>query len=258
MIEFVSANILNTTTMITVNSNTSTASNLFNRDPLYQYYSSGLNNDATTSTITIAFGSTTPVSRIALLGINYKEFRIYYNGATANTFSLSNADTTVSNYTTNADEDKYFRFSTIQCTSITIDAKTTQTVNQEKVISLLNISDLQLELTQTPSAQAYKPKIQPKQIVHKLSDGGTRIHNVRKKWEVAFSLDYVSESQRDSLLEIYNSESEINFCPFGTATGWDGIFFEAVWDGSFPFYEYSDNAASSGFSGKVSLKETPI
>ena len=47
------------------------------------------------------------------------------------------------------------------------------------------------------------------------------------------------------------------FCPFGTTTSWDAILFESVWTGPFDFYEYSDNASSSGFSGKITLKETP-
>lgn len=37
--EFLRANLINTTTQITVNSNTTLVSNIFNRDPFYQYYS---------------------------------------------------------------------------------------------------------------------------------------------------------------------------------------------------------------------------
>ena len=33
--------------------------------------------------------------------------------------------------------------------------------------------------------------------------------------------------------------------------------FESVWDGPFMFYEFSDNNANVGFSGKITLKETP-
>lgn len=256
--EFIKANLLNTTTQITVNSNTGTISNLFNRDYLYQYYSDQLANDLTTSSITITFSATTAVSRIALIDTNFKEFSLFYNGLTASTFALTGGDTTVSSYIGNADSYKYFRFSTLQVSSITINAKKTMTANQEKLIGLLVLSDLEITLTKIPNAQAYKPRVVPKQVVHRLSDGGTRVNTVRRKLEASLNLDYVDSSQVDLLYDLYISNNEFNFCPFGTATGWNGFMFEAVWDGSFDFYEYSDNAASSGFSGKVSLKETPV
>jgi hypothetical protein len=256
--EFIKANYLNTTTQIAVNSNTGTVSNLFNRDKLYQYYSDQFANDLTTSSITITFDATTAVSRIALVDTNFKEFSIFYNGSTASTFTLVGGDTTVSSYTGNTDANKYFRFATLQVSSITINAKKTITVDQEKVLGLLVISDLELSLTKIPSAQSYRPKIVPKQVVHKLSDGGTRIHTVRRKWETQLNLDYIDATERDTLYDLYSNATEFNFAPFGTTTSWDGLIFESVWDGSFDFYEYSDNAASSGFSGKISLKETPV
>jgi hypothetical protein len=256
--EFIKANFLNTTTQLTVNSNTGTSSNLFNRDSLYQYYSDQFANDLTTSSITVTFDSTTNVSRIALIDTNFKEFSIFYNGSTASTLTLLNADTVSSSYTGNVDTNKYFRFNTIQVSSITINAKKTITVNQEKLLGLLVISDLELALTKIPSAQAYKPRIVPKQIVHKLSDGGTRIHTVRRKWETQLNLDYIYSDERDVLFDLYSTAQEFNYCPFGTTTSWDGLLFECVWDGPFDFYEYSDNAANSGFSGKISLKETPV
>lgn len=257
--EFLKASFLNTTTQITVNSNTLSTANLFNRDPLYQWYSDGFANDLTTSSIRIQFDATMPVSRIALFGINFKEFSVFYNDSTANTFALTQSDTSASTYTGNTDVDKYFRFSTVQCTSITINAKKTFTADQEKFISMVLPTDLVLSLDKIPDAKGYKPKLIPKQIVHKLSDGGTRLHNIRKKWEVSLDLDHVSTAQRDALFDdIYESAEPFNFCPFGTATSWDGICFEAVWDGAFLFYEYSENAAASGFSGKIAIKETPF
>ncbi len=241
-----------------VNSNTLTSSNLFNRDPLYQYYTDGMNDDNTTTSITITFDATTSISRIAMVGMNFKEFNLFYNGATANAFALLQADTTTSAYTGNTDANKFFRFNTIACTSITINAKKTFIANQEKYISLFVPSDLILELSIVPAAKGYKPKVVPKQIVHKLSDGGTRIHNVKKKWETILNLDYITTAERDRFYDLlYNVDSAFNFCPFGTATSWNGQIFEAVWDGPFEFYEFSDNATSSGFSGKISLKETP-
>lgn len=255
--DFLKANLLNTTTQLTVNSNTGTSSNLFSRDPFYQYYSDGLNSDLTACSITVTFGQTTSVSRLALVDTNFKEFRFFYNGATANSFTLLNADTVSSSYTNSTDSNKYFRFATLAVSSITIQCTKTRTANQEKLLALLVVSDLEVALTKIPSANQYKPKIVPKQIVHRLSDGGARINTVRRKFETSLSLDYIDTTERDSLYDLYISDVPFNFCPFGTSTGWDGLIFETVWDGNFDFYEYSDNAASSGFGGKISLKETP-
>ena len=257
MVEFLTTNLINTTTQLSVNSNSALVENLFARDEFSQYYSVGFNSDSLSSTITVTFAETTPVSRIALLDTNFKEFYFFYNGATANAFTLTGADTSTSSYLNSTDENKYFRFNTIQCTSITFVATKTITANDEKLLGQLVVADLQVDLELTPSAQKYKPKRTPKQIVHKLADGGTRIHNVRSKWDVQFSLDYISTAQRDALYQLHSGGEAFNYCPFGTATGWDGIFFEAVWPGPFEFFSYSDNAASSGFSGKITLAETP-
>lgn len=256
--EFIKYNLLNTTTQLTLDSNTALASNLFNRDYAFQFYTYGFNSDLTTSSITVTFDTTTPVSRIALIDTNLKDFTIFYNGSTANTFALTGGDTSASDYTGNADANKYFRFATIQATSITINMSKTIVADQEKLLGLFIVSDLQLELSKIPSAKNYKPKVTPKQVVHKLSDGGSRIHKIRNKFETKLSLNYIDQTERDNLYDLYNAGVEFNFCPFGTATGWDGFIYEAIWDGDFEFYEYSDNASSSGFSGSISLKETPV
>lgn len=256
--EFLKANLINTTTQLSVTNNTGTIANIFSRDPYFQYYTDGMNNDATTASITVTFSEATIVSRIAIIDTNLKDFTIFYNGSTANTFSLTTTGSTISSaFTGSAEEGIYLRFSSLTVSSITIDMKSTQTANQEKRLGLLVVSDLYLSLSQLPSASNYKPTETPKQIVHTLSDGGTRIHNVRKKKDVTISLDYVSTTLRDSIRDIYDLNTAFIFCPFGTTTSWDSFIFEGVWPGSFDFYEYSDNATVSGFSGKIKLKETP-
>lgn len=258
--DFLTSNLINTTTMISVNSNTTTVSNLFNRDPFYQYYSDGLNNDSTTCSINITFDATTSISRIALIDTNAKRFNLFYNGSTANSIALDgNGSTSTASWTSNTESNIYLKLSnTISVSSITLDINTTQSTNDEKHIGLLYIGDNYYTLTQIPSANNYDPKINPKQIIHTLSDGGTRIHTVRRKKSLEISLDYISSTIRDNLESIYNLTVPFQFCPFGTTTSWDGFFFECVWTGSFDFYQFSDNAAVSGYSGKISLKETPF
>lgn len=256
--EFLRANLINTTTQITVNSNTTLVSNIFNRDPFYQYYSDGLNNDLTTSSITITFGATTNVSAVALIDTNVKEFSVFYNGATANAFSLSDQATTTSSFTGNSDSNVYLRFPTTAVSSITIDMKKTITANQEKVLGLFFISELYYTLGKIPNSGNYKPQLVPKQIVHAMSDGGTRVHNVRKKFDLSITLDYLSSTEVSSVRSVYDLQDSFQFAAFGTSTGWTNpVFFECVWPGNFNFYEYSGDAISSGFSGNIKLKETP-
>lgn len=254
--EFLTQNYINTSTQISVSSNTAVASNIFNRDEYYRYASSDAASDTTTSAITVTFEETTSVSRIAMLNTNVEGFTIYYNGATANTFPLD-GDTTVSDFSGNTYENIYLRCSTaVACSSVTVEMKTTQTADQEKVLGLLYLGSLHVEVDRNPSAKSYRPKDVPKQVVHKMSDGGVRLHQVRKKKEINISLDYITESMKDDLASVFELQSPFNFAPFGTMTGWDGVLFEAVWDGPFNFYEFSDNARTSGFSGDILLKET--
>lgn len=256
--DFLKTNLINTTTQIAVTNNTTVVSNIFNRDSFYQYYTDGLNNDLTTGSITITFAATTAVSRIALIDTNVKDFTIFYNGLTANAFTLVSQDTITSSFTGNTNENLMLRFATIQCSSITIDLKKTMTANQEKVLGLLYFSDLIYTLGKIPNSSGYKPSLNPKQIVHALSDGGTRIHNVRSKFSLNIDLDYLSSTEVTSIRDVYDRQDGFQFTAFGTSTGWvNPVFFECVWTGPFSFYEYSGDAISSGFSGKINLKETP-
>jgi hypothetical protein len=76
--DFLVGNFLNTTTMVNVDSGTSTVKNLFNPDKTKQWISDGYNNDALTEILTISFGQTTTIDRIALKEHNLKEFKIFY------------------------------------------------------------------------------------------------------------------------------------------------------------------------------------
>ena len=112
-------------------------------------------------------------------------------------------------------------------------------------------------MSRIPSAQDYEIKIIPTDVVHKLSDGGVRIQTVADKHMINVGLEYISETLRNSLRSFYNMHEEFIFAPFETTTSWDAIIFPAVWEGSFDFYKFSDNAASAGFSGKINIKEAP-
>lgn len=254
--EFVYKNYFETTTALTVNNGSLTVDNILNRDNYLQWQSDGDDSDSTTTTLTVTFDETTTIDRIALMNHNWKKFTVFYNGVTANTFTISGL-TTTTNFITNSATSLYFSTTPVGCTSVTIDITETITADQEKAIGHLLLSEQLLEFDRIPAANNYKPTINVEQIRHKMSDGGTRIHTISKKWSTEISFKYIEEDFRDDLYDIWNDSDEFVFVPFPTTTGWDGILYECVWEGDFDFYTYSDNALTSGYSGKIRLSETP-
>jgi hypothetical protein len=256
--EFLTKNILNTSTMLIVNSATSTATNIITRSLTKQYVSSGFNNDLTQTSITVSFSQDTTVSRLGLIGINWKSFRAFYNGVTANTFSLTTtAATTTSNWSTNSETSMFITATPVVCTSVTFNILSTQVANSEKVLGHLYIADLLNDFDRVPSASNYTPMIVPKQQVHTLSDGGTRVNTVEEKFSAKIKLKYIDRDFRDELKSTYALRTEIGFVAFPTTTGWDEILYQCVWVGSFDGYKFSDNAATSGFDLAIDLREVP-
>lgn len=257
--ELLYKNYVNTTTQLVVNSNTSTAGNIFIPDIRFQYASDNFANDLTTVTMRINFTETLTVDRIAIVGHNLKKFNLYYGGVTANTFAFTTtADTTVSQFLSNSNTSQYYQCTPVACTSVSIDMYSTQVADQNKAIGYLVLSRVRSSFDgRVPSAQNYNPSIEPHAVVHQLSDGGTRIQTLEDKWKVQLSFDYVTQTARDELKVIFDDHDELVFAPFGTSTGWDAVIFPCVWAGGFGFFKYSDNASEAGFTGSLTLLETP-
>jgi hypothetical protein len=253
--EFLSQTYLETTTQLIVNSSTITASNIMDPDLRRQYVSDGFANDSLTSSVRITFDSTQTVDRIALLETNVKKFNVYYNGATANAFTLTNP-TTTSQFLSNSASSLYLAATPVNCTSVTFDFYSTQVANQEKAIGQIYVGANELTFERVPNASNYTPLRDPKEYVHEMSDGGTRRHLVQTKWATKIKFQNITKAFRDSLKDVYDLMAPVVFVPFGTGTAWDGILFESNWVGNFDFYKYSDNAVQSGYSGSIDLKET--
>jgi len=253
--EFLVQNTFNTTTQMTVTSGSATSSFLLDTDRRFQFTSSGLNNDLTTLSFTISFDSTTTIDRIGMLEMNWKDFDVYYNGATANTFTITNPTTTTS-FTSNSATDMYLITTQVGVTSITFDILSTHTTDSEKAIGHLYVGSQSLDFERTPNSKSYIPFIDPKEFIHELSDGGVRRHLVQNKWASTIKFKYISESFRNNLRTIYENNNPNVFVPFGTGTSWDGILYESNWVGKFEFYKYSADANQSGFSGSIKLRET--
>lgn len=253
--ELLRSNLLETTTQLVVDSNTDLASNLFNRDVTFQYSTNGYNG-VTKTTIRINFMETTTVSRIALLEHNLKAFRAYYNGVTANAFALISGSTNTSDFSTNSETSHYLQCTPVDCTSVSFDLESTIVAGNEKAIGWLLLSSVMHTFDREPPSKGYKPKLDPKDIVHELSDGGKRIQFISEKNMAQLSYKHITPSEKTALKAVWRQHREMVFVPFGTTTAWDGVIFPCVWEGTFDFEEFSDDAVSAGFTGKINLTET--
>src|SRR3990167_1921132 len=206
--EFIKQNYIVTTTSLVVGSNTSAAENLFNPIKTIQYVTDGFNNDLTTASITYNFSETLSVSRIALLEHNLKSFTLFYNGVTANTFSLTTTSaTTTSNFSTNSETSMFLTTTPVNCTSVTIDMKKTITADSEKAIGLLCISDLLLKFEtngRLPSAKNYDPTRKRREVIHNMSDGGSRLTVLEDKWQANIKYNNISLTFKNELQTIFD------------------------------------------------------
>jgi len=256
--EFLRKNLFDTTTNFVVNSNTATVANLFVRDTRYQYVSDSLAVDGTIASMRINFSETLSVSRIALVGINLKKFSVYYNGVTANTFSLTTTgSTSVSAFITNSETSLFLSATPVDCTSVSIDMYSTIVANQNKAVGWLVVSNVLSDLDgRVPSAQNYKPNFSPKEIVHELSDGSFRSQVVDRKFSATLGLDFIDDALKSEIRTVFDLHDDFIFAAFPTTTSWDEVIFPCIWTGAFEFHSVTDNALSAGYSGSIKLLET--
>lgn len=258
MFELCYQNYINTTGQLTVSENTVTSQYLFYNDLRFEWSTDTFANDLTTASITIDFGETLTVDRIALVGHNLKKFRIFRDLNTSAGFGLETGQvTSTTNFITNSDTAHYFRTETNTCQKITIDMYETITPNQNKRIGYLVVTRARTTFGgRVPIAQNYFPRLNLTGVDHRMSDGTVRSQILEDTWSATFGLSFVTREIRDELREIYNDHLPLIFCPFGTTSGWDGLIFPCNWTGSFDFYQYSDNASEAGYSGTLNLVET--
>lgn len=256
--EFLDNNLLETTTQVgfTSDSNTATTVNLFDRYSTRRYTTSGHGTN-TSATLRISFDVTTPISRIALQEHNLRQFRVYYNGVTANTFTLaSGSDTTTTNYNANSATNHYWMFDTTYVTSVSFQLDLANAADTEKRIGEMWISDLRLRLDINPDVGGFDPILDNKQIVHEMSDGGVAVYDIRDKWDCKMKLKYKNSSITSSLRTIYNSKTDFCAAPFPTGSSWDGQIYNVVWVGPFDGLRPSgNNWRDVGFDHVFELRE---
>jgi len=256
--EFVTKNYLDTTTQVTLvsDSNTSTVINLFDRFSTKVYSTAG-HTTSTSATLRINFAATLSIERIALQNHNLKQFRVYYDGTTANVITLETGrDTSTSSWATNSATEHYLKFTAVNCTSISIQMDLAQTVDTNKKIGELWIGALQLRLDFNPDVTGYDPIIYSKQIRHEMSDGGISIYDIREKWRCKLKLRYRNDSITTSLRELYDAKDDFCAVPFPTGTTWNGDIFNVMWVGPWDGLRPSgNNYRDIGFDHEFSLEE---
>lgn len=245
---FLTRNELNTTTQIAVNAaNTLTVENLFDHTPRRQFTTIGFSSDTSTN-ITASFSSSIVIDRIFLQNHNLRQYRVFYNGATANTLTPD------INVSSNSATSTYHTFNTITVNSITLQVDRA-TTDVEKMIGEFYVGQLRFDFERNPPANKYSPLIDRQQVIHRMADGGVTQFFVADKFKTTLKWDFLTESFTSRLLSLYESVTSFYFVPFGTTTSWDGKAYEVAWTNDFDF-RHSDNNMNAGFGGSIVLEET--
>lgn len=254
--EFLTANLIDTTTSIAVSANTSSASGLIDRkiDSVWK-------SDTQTALITISLPTTATVDRIVLQNTNMKQFSVYGNTTTALFSITTTSGTTTTDFTGNSATSIYFILSSGTATdTINIDCSTT-TDSAVASIGEFWVATKLYRLDKNPSHQYYKPKLRSKEIKHVMSDGGTTLYRINNSYQTDIQLKYQTQTVVDSLKDIYDRNESISFVPFPVAAigSWAGDDIYLVnWVGDFQFKEASGNVPEvHGYNGIITLQEAP-
>ncbi len=245
---FLRPNELNTTTIVRVDAaNTLTVASAFDRDKGSQWTTIGY--QTTTSTIfSVEFATSTVLDKFFILNHNLKQFRVFYNSATANTLNPNISETT------NSATSNYYSFATTTVSSIQLQIDRATTADTERSIGEIYFGSLMLTFERNPNAASYRPMIDAQKVVHRMPNGGVTQFIVANKFKAQVSWKYLTEGFYTSLLNIYETGTTIMFVPFPTTTSWDGRAYECAWTNDFDFRHSSDNK-DAGFGGAITLEE---
>ena len=191
--EFLSQNLLNTTTMLTMQaSNTSNSNYLFNRRRDLGWASDGYEG-VTSAMIIVALPTNTVISNIMFLNHNLRQFRGFYNSFTSNSLLDVSGNSATSSY---------YDFASVTVNSINIEmdlAGSSAGVNANKSIGEFVVAERRIILERNPSSENWQIAIDRKQTVHEMPDGGVRVYNMGDKMRVRMDLDYMTGSFTSNL-----------------------------------------------------------
>jgi hypothetical protein len=244
--EFLRANLYNTTTSIKVDNNTDGAEFLFDKNPDVQYTTSGYTGSTTASTISIEFAQPTVLTHLILQNHNIRDWRVYYNSATANSLHTATGNSATSTY---------ISFASLTVNSIQFEHIAGMSA-VERSIGELIVSERLTQFERNPSVDDFRPTIDRKQIIHEMPDGGVVVYNIKNKYRANLSWEFITPTFRNTLKSIYSDADPLFFIPEPTSTSWDGVGNECLWVGDFDF-RHSTNDKNQGHSGKIQLRQTP-
>lgn len=245
VMEFLGQNLINTTTLLKVDSASNTVDRLIDRNITNQYETDGYAS-GTSTIISVEFSAGTIISNVLLQNHNLKDFRVFYNSVTANSLGI---------YSSSSDTSTYIDFASVTVSSVQLQMDNAFTY-VEKALGQLVISNKHFAFERNPSVKNFKPMIERNQIRHIMADGGIVLHNIKDKYKVEMKFEFITEDFYNQLLELYTSTLPIYYVPFPTTTAWTGNAYEMVWSKDFDF-KYSTNVRAIGYSGKLILEETP-
>lgn len=256
--QFLRQNFVNTTSVLAVDSNTGSVSNMLDRNLDTAWESSGYGS---TTVTTIVFTPASPqvINRIALTGHNFKAFTIFYDQTTTNTLSLTSADTATSTWATNSQTAHFLEFDNKTITSLHIRITSAQTADTEKSIQELYVGSKYFTFANNPPHDNYSPEPQEKIFTHEMSDGGSVKYWLADTFKATIDMPFVSTAERVNFKSVYtaNKSAPVVFVPYPTTTSWDQELYEVNWVNGFDFYKLEGNTkATSGFRGKINLAET--
>lgn len=253
--EFLTANIINTTTMIAVNVNTGSVSGLIDRKSALKWSS-----DSSSADVVVTFPGTQSVDRIIIQNTNMKNFDLIYDGGA--TFVLtSTSGTTASEWNTNSATSLYLVVtSATAATGIEIVCVST-TSGDDAYIGELWVCGQLYRLTENPSYQYYKPNLKAKEIVHEMSDGGSTLYRINNSYQAGIDLKWQTQTAVTALKAIYDMDASVVFVPFPDEVigSWEGEdIFLVNWAGDWTFKEPAGNVPGyHGYNGSIKLVEVP-
>ena len=249
--EFLRANLLNTTTMIRASTGTGTFAYAFNRNNDLSYSTVGHTTN-TSTLISIEFQGPTVISQLLLLNHNLRQFRAFYNSTTASVFS------TDINTTTNSQSSSYFAFNSVTVNSVQIQMDRAMTADIERRIGELIVTERRLRWEVNASHQNFKPSIKRARVIHTMPDGGKAVFNIANKYQAKVKLEFISSTFTSNLETVWNEAQALVFVPYPTiGSDWNGVAPETVFASENFDFTYAENSKTQGYTGDFELAETP-
>lgn len=240
--ELLSENLLATTTAVTVSNGSGTVEYLFDRNAELGYIS-----DTYVTGTSYLFSVTLTgqvLSHLLLQTHNLKNFRVFYDGVTANSLAI---------VTSNSATNYYLNFASTTMNSIHIQV---DSINGSDIeIGELIIAERKCQFTYNPPTDNYTPELEKVRVSHEMPDGGITTFEVSDKLKNTIKLRHAPTADYNCLLNIYKDGTPLIYVPFPTTTAWDGVAHEVLWTNKFNF-KHSDNAKSTGYDGEIVLEET--